>query len=595
MAEIINNQSNTVMYPNEDKYYNEWVNDRGSNALYPTWLRENYPEVAAARDAVRTPPAIDYNRNGVFESSIKPTFATFEDYQKFLKETYGSSAATIAPAATEAPAPAPAPVLASASLLSGQLNERPLKLDPSYDATAAASSSIVQGMFPEVDAMQRALYQQKQNEAMQAQAMQYASLNPMQQAQYSLYMGGQQLGGAIGGALGAKDPQLQMIGLQQQILRELDPSNPDQNIKVAQKYAGLAPELSMNIYQTALKNKLTIKQASGAVRQGIAAKVQEADAYALKFGAEGSVEYNNAYKAYLQGTDKLPEKQSTGARVAELTRILSPETGGLLLRPSERAAFEAELATYERPDKQLSLTSNRDAISAELFDNKPFAEITPAQKAIVNKRVEEEGNTRARASAILLPGQPAAPKDWLAFSSQISKDPIMDRTSTVISDAPSAIETIRMSTTNDIAAASLPGALAKLTGEGKNMSNADISRYARTGGLTDRVAQDVVGFFTGQRTSVTKEQAERFATAVYRGALLERKKFIQDQAEQAGYKDTPNYAIAIRQLDDQLAKFKLIKPNEKTGASLPSQTVEFDTDKEKRYQEWKNKQGGAKK
>jgi hypothetical protein len=56
---------------------------------------------------------------------------------------------------------------------------------------------------------------------MQAQAMQFARLSPMQQAQYSLYMGGQQLGGAIGSALGGKDPQLQMIGLTQQIAQVL--------------------------------------------------------------------------------------------------------------------------------------------------------------------------------------------------------------------------------------------------------------------------------------------------------------------------------------------------------------------------------------
>ena len=117
-----------------------------------------------------------------------------------------------------------------------------------------AQSSIVQGMFPEVDAMQRALYQQKQNEAMQAQAMRYASLDPMQQAQYSLYLGGQQLGGAIGSALGGKDPQLQMISLQSRILSELDPSDPDQNIRIAKKYGQAAPELAMNIYQNSLSS-----------------------------------------------------------------------------------------------------------------------------------------------------------------------------------------------------------------------------------------------------------------------------------------------------------------------------------------------------
>jgi len=224
MAETINNQSNTNWFPNEDKYYNEWANDRDSNALYPTWLRENYPEVAAERAAASTPPAIDYSRNPVFESDLKPTFATFEDYLN--KRLYGSQAA----AAAAAPAPAeaaPAPALASASLLSGRLNERPLTLDTRNDATAAASSSVVAGMFPEVEAMQRALYQQKQNEAMQAQALQFAKLSPFEKASYGLAMGGQQLGGAIGGALGAKDPQMQMISLQNQMLRMVDPNKPE--------------------------------------------------------------------------------------------------------------------------------------------------------------------------------------------------------------------------------------------------------------------------------------------------------------------------------------------------------------------------------
>jgi len=103
-----------------------------------------------------------------------------------------------------------------------------LPVNTGYSSPRLVSDSpIVSGVFPEVDAMQRALYQQKQNEAMQAQAMQYASLNPMQQAQYSLYLGGQQLGGAIGGALGAKDPQLQMIAQRQQMLGMIDPNKPE--------------------------------------------------------------------------------------------------------------------------------------------------------------------------------------------------------------------------------------------------------------------------------------------------------------------------------------------------------------------------------
>jgi hypothetical protein len=252
---------------------------------------------------------------------------------------------------------------------------------------------------PEISRAAEMEYMQRRQAGMQNEAMAFAQLTPMQQAQFGFYRGGQQLGDVLGGALGGKDPQLQMIGLQQQILSELDPSDPEQQLRVAQKYARTAPDLAMKIADNARKSAIQIRQASGASKLNVTAKVQEAEAYASKFGAEGTIEYNNAYKAYLQGSEKLPEKQSTGARVAEITRILSPETGGLLVRPSERAALEAELATYERPDKQLSFTSDRDAISAELFENKPFAQLTPTQKAIVNRRVEEEQRAKAKAGA----------------------------------------------------------------------------------------------------------------------------------------------------------------------------------------------------
>jgi hypothetical protein len=210
-----------------------------------------------------------------------------------------------------------------------------------------------------------------------------------------------------------------------------------------------------------------------------------------------------------------------------------------------------------------------------MYDNKIYVDLTPTQKAAVNKRLEEEQGTRAEKSApkVYTPGTPVQPKDWMAFDQNVlSKDPTMQRTSTILSDAPSAIDIIRSSATNDISAATLPGALARLTGEGKNMSNADVNRYARTGGLDDRLAQDAVKFFTGRTTEVKKDQAERFAIALYRGALLERKKKLVDSAEQYGYSESPNYKVALRQIDDQLGQFKLVKK----GESAPTATKTGD-------------------
>jgi hypothetical protein len=70
-------------------------------------------------------------------------------------------------------------------------------------------------------------YQQAQRQAQEAQAIQYAQLDPAAQAQYGFYRAGQQLGGAIGGALGGEDPQLKLISQRQQILGMIDPTNPD--------------------------------------------------------------------------------------------------------------------------------------------------------------------------------------------------------------------------------------------------------------------------------------------------------------------------------------------------------------------------------
>jgi hypothetical protein len=225
-------------------------------------------------------------------------------------------------------------------------------------------------------------------------------------------------------------------------------------------------------------------------------------------------------------------------------------------------------------EKDLRFGTDRESVSAEMYD-KPFAQLSTSERAIVNKRVEDEQGRKAEKSApkVYTPGSPVQPKDWMAFDQNVlSKDPTMQRTSTILSDAPSAIDIIRSSATNDISAATLPGALARLTGEGKNMSNADVNRFARTGGLDDRLAQDAVKFFTGRTTDVKKDQAERFAIALYRGALLERKKKLEDSAEQYGYSDSPNYKVALRQIDTQLGQFKLVKK----GESAPTATKTGD-------------------
>jgi len=77
-------------------------------------------------------------------------------------------------------------------------------------------------------------YQLAQQQAQQAQAIQYANLDPMARANYGTFLAGQKLGGAIGGALGGEDPQLKMISQRQQLASQLNPNDPNSYMKIAE-------------------------------------------------------------------------------------------------------------------------------------------------------------------------------------------------------------------------------------------------------------------------------------------------------------------------------------------------------------------------
>jgi nucleotide-binding universal stress UspA family protein len=58
-----------------------------------------------------------------------------------------------------------------------------------------------------------------------------------------------------------------MIGLQQQILSELDPSDPEQQLRVAQKYAQTAPELAAKIADNARKAQFQMASTAQKLRE----------------------------------------------------------------------------------------------------------------------------------------------------------------------------------------------------------------------------------------------------------------------------------------------------------------------------------------
>ena len=63
--------------------------------------------------------------------------------------------------------------------------------------------------------------------AADARALAFAKLDPFQQANFAIGRGASGLAGAIGGALGGQDPELQRVTMRQQLLGTIDPSRPE--------------------------------------------------------------------------------------------------------------------------------------------------------------------------------------------------------------------------------------------------------------------------------------------------------------------------------------------------------------------------------
>ena len=80
-----------------------------------------------------------------------------------------------------------------------------------------------------------------------SQGVQLAQMSPEARGAAMTYAGAAGLGRGIGGLLGAEDPQLKLISQRQQLASQLDPSDPQSYMKVAQLAAQTDPQFAMAV------------------------------------------------------------------------------------------------------------------------------------------------------------------------------------------------------------------------------------------------------------------------------------------------------------------------------------------------------------
>jgi hypothetical protein len=157
------------------------------------------------------------------------------------------------------------------------------------------------------------MYQQQQQQQVFNRAVALQNLNPFQQAAVGMQQAGYNLAGALGGALGGVDPQLQRISTLNAISKQIDQTNPESMLRGAKLLAdaGFTQEaLGLANYARKANSELALaqqRQREGAVASTDAIKNATALADVSGF-AKGTPAYNNVYKEALTGLTAKPGK-----------------------------------------------------------------------------------------------------------------------------------------------------------------------------------------------------------------------------------------------------------------------------------------------
>ena len=119
-------------------------------------------------------------------------------------------------------------------------------------------------------------YMQQQSQAQDVAARNFATLDPMQRAQYGIYRGAGQLGGAVAGALGVEDPILKLQSARQQILRNLDQTDPNAIAAASQQLSQIGDQQgAMQLAELSRTAALKKAQAERAMRTASSTTVSE--------------------------------------------------------------------------------------------------------------------------------------------------------------------------------------------------------------------------------------------------------------------------------------------------------------------------------
>jgi hypothetical protein len=378
--------------------------------------------------------------------------------------------------------------------------------------------------------------------ALQAQALQYAKLDPFQRATAAIYSGANRLGGAIGGMLGAQDPEMMRLQQRQNMLQGLDLTNPD--------------SLKQGI-QAAMQNKdyQLVSELTNRYQQNLASDL-------AKRKTESEITKNSREKA---GAD--PIQQLIRAGKYTIASIGDYERSGNI----------ADLVLIDPAEKALNFGAETERISKAMY-NKAYNQLTQAEAATVDKEVEKRdlASKKAGKTDVVLPGvSKAGDVTGLRRDLQAITKPYQDQADA----AGDAIDLANMAikTNNFAAAASLSRSLATASGE-KQITSGDVTAFNVDPSLVGTVSDTLSRLTKGRPTVDTLVQLRNLAEALKKKAesrISIEEQQLQDTARVSGQFTEPQIQTVFRRRpkDNTAGKTSFNSVAEAEAAKLPKGTI----------------------
>ena len=399
------------------------------------------------------------------------------------------------------------------------------------------------------------MYGEQQRVGAMNEGIALANLNPAARGAALTYAGAKGLGTAIGGAMGVQDPQLQLISARKSVLGQIDQTNPESLIKGAQTLAQMGDQQgAFALADYARKAESEIAQA----KQRLAAASRE-----RQQATPNDIQIANEIASLTDALDQLKSQPASQERDRAMNMLTTRLT-------------QLERLTT-KPEKDLRFGTDRESVSAELYD-KSFAQLTTAERAIVNKRVEDEQGKKAEKAAakITMPGQKAF-ADIPEFRAKVQKTIAPQIESVTAADQ--ALQAIddSIKTNNFVSFNAAKVQLAKALGDSQ-LSRRDVEQAGGDPSLFGKLLDTGSVLFTGTPTLETQNLIKSTLNAIKKVSTNKANKEIKIQKDIA--LSTPGYDPAVVERALSFPEFSVQQTPEVSG-DLAAQAAKILADRQK--------------